>query len=138
MNAITVSVTVPTTATKAWHYYTEAEHVVNWNFASEEWHCPKAVNDLRVGGEFVITMAAKNGDMSFDMEGSYDKVEAPHRLAYTLTDKRKVQVEFSENGDGTKVDISFDPDESNPEDTQRSGWQAIAENYKAYVSRMEE
>ena len=134
---ITVATTVPTTPEKAWHYYTEAEHVVNWNFASEDWHCPKAVNDLRVGGEFLITMAAKDGEMSFDMEGTYDKVDAPHHLAYTLTDKRKVKVEFSENGDGTDVSISFGPESSTPEEDQRKGWQAIADNYKAYVSRME-
>ena len=136
-NPLTVTTTVPTTAEAAWHYYTEAEHVVNWNFASEDWHCPKAVNDLRVGGDFLITMAAKNGEMSFDMEGTYDKVDAPHHLAYTLTDKRKVQVKFSETSEGTEVKISFDAEASNPEEVQRAGWQAIANSYHAYVSRME-
>ncbi len=91
---LTAKTTVPASPKEAWHYYTEAEHVINWNFASEDWHCPKAVNDLREGGEFVITMAAKDGSMSFDMEGTYDKVDAPRRLAYTLTDKRKGECGF--------------------------------------------
>ena len=135
--SLTVATTVPATADTAWHYYTEAEHVINWNFASEDWHCPKAVNDLRVGGTFLITMAAKEGDMSFDMEGIYDEVKAPQHLAYTLTDKRKVRVEFAESDGRTEVKITFDPEPNTAEDQQRKGWQAIADSYRAYVTRME-
>ena len=49
-DAITVNTTVNADQSATWHYYTESEHVINWNFASEDWHCPTAINDLRVGG----------------------------------------------------------------------------------------
>ncbi|NJC27842.1 SRPBCC domain-containing protein [Neolewinella antarctica] len=134
---LTVTTTVPVTPKKAWSYYTEAEHVINWNFASEDWHCPKAINDLRVGGDFIITMAAKDGSMTFDMEGTYDKVDSPEHLAYTLTDKRKVAVDFKGGGSETEVTITFDPADKQSDEQQTHGWEGIANNFKAYVTKME-
>ena len=132
---ILVSATVPVDAEKAWHYYTEAEHVINWNFASADWHCPKAVNDLRVGGEFTITMASKDGEMSFDLEGTYDRVERPRLIAYTLKNGREVSVEFAAEGsDATGVAVSFEPEGDNDHEAQREGWQHILDNYVSYVA----
>ena len=134
---ITVKTTVATTPEKAWHYYTEAEHVINWNFASKDWHCPAAVNDLRVGGDFKITMAAKDGSMEFDMEGTYDEVEPYEHIAYTLSNGRKVSVDFAAQDESTAVDVTFDPESDNPREHQRDGWQAILDNYGRYVAREE-
>ncbi len=133
-NAITVSTQVSVPLEKAWHYYTEAEHVINWNFASPDWHCPAAVNDLREGGDFKITMAAKDGSMKFDLEGTYDEV-SPHRLiAYTLSNGRKVTVGFAKTDDGTEVEVQFEPEEGQDQEDQRSGWQGILDNYRSYTS----
>ena len=134
---ITVKTTVATSPEKAWHYYTEAEHVINWNFASKDWHCPAAVNDLRVGGDFKITMAAKDGSMEFDMVGTYDEVEPYNHIAYTLSNGRKVSVTFADEQEQTAVDVTFDPEGDNPRDQQRDGWQAILDNYGSYVAREE-
>lgn len=136
-NALTVSTTVAADAKATWHYYTEAEHVINWNFASEDWHCPKAVNDLRVGGEFIVTMAAKDGDMSFDLEGTYDEVNAPKHIAYTLTNGRKVSVDFQENGAETEVTVQFEPEGDNSGKEQTDNWQGILDNFKKYVRTLE-
>ena len=133
---VETDVAVPQSA--AWHYYTEAEHVINWNFASEDWHCPKAVNDLRVGGEFVITMAAKDGSMEFDMEGTYDEVHAEDHIAYTLSDDRHVTVDFVDKGDSTHVKLTFDAEPSQDTDMQQKGWQAILNNFKRYAEAQHE
>ena len=37
---------------KVWSAWTEPQHITKWNFAIPEWHCPKASNDLRVGGKY--------------------------------------------------------------------------------------
>lgn len=136
-NAITVSATVKAPKNKTWTYYTESEHVVNWNFASDEWHCPKAVNDLSVGGDFLITMAARDGSMSFDLEGTYDEVDSPDHIAYTLANGRQVTVDFSESEDGTAVAVKFEPEEDNSPEQQREGWQSILNNFRRYAHKME-
>jgi uncharacterized protein YndB with AHSA1/START domain len=35
-----------------WDCFTNPKHIIHWNFASPDWHCPKATNDLIEGGEF--------------------------------------------------------------------------------------
>ena len=46
-------------------------NVMNWNNASDDWYCPKAENDLKEGGKFAFTMAAKDGSFSFDFGGDF-------------------------------------------------------------------
>jgi len=120
-NAITVEVTVAANSAKAWDYFTKPEHIVNWNFASPDWHCPKSSNDVRVGGKMVSTMAARDGSMSFDFEAVYTEVREHEFLAYTMPDGRQVEVKFESNGETTRVIETFDPENMNPLDLQRGG-----------------
>jgi uncharacterized protein YndB with AHSA1/START domain len=43
----------------------------NWNFADPSWHCPKAENDLTIGGKYLARMEAKDGSFGFDFEAIY-------------------------------------------------------------------
>jgi len=43
-----------------WKMWTTPEHICNWNFAGDDWHCPAARIDLVVGGSFTFTMAARH------------------------------------------------------------------------------
>jgi uncharacterized protein YndB with AHSA1/START domain len=45
---------------KVWEMFTTPEHICNWNFAGDDWHCPAAQLDLTVGGSFTFTMAARH------------------------------------------------------------------------------
>lgn len=118
---------------KVWQYWSEPEHIVNWNHASDDWHSPKAENDLRTGGRFVSTMAAKDGSMSFDFEGVYDEVIPQQRIAYTMADGRKVEVTFKSNDDSTEVIEAFEAENIHSLEMQQAGWQAILDNFKKYV-----
>lgn len=129
---ITVSTDINTPLEKAWNMYNEPEHVIRWNAASPDWHCPKAENELRPGGKFSYTMSARDGSMSFDFEGQYDKVEEKKYLAYQLIDGREVTVEFSENAGMTRISQTFDTENINDVEMQRAGWQAILNNFRAY------
>lgn len=60
MEKITVRATVHTTILNAWNYYTRPEHIMRWNFAADNWHCPHVINDVKVGGEFIARMEAKD------------------------------------------------------------------------------
>jgi uncharacterized protein YndB with AHSA1/START domain len=116
-----------------WQYFTDPEHVVHWNNASSDWHTPKAENDLQVGGKFSYTMAAKDGSFSFDFWGVYDMVKENQLLEYTLGDNRKVSVAFISVGDDSKIVETFEPENENPIEMQKGGWQSILDNFKKYV-----
>lgn len=47
---INVNAIINADVTKVWEYYTNPIHIVHWNFADVSWHCPKASNELMVGG----------------------------------------------------------------------------------------
>ncbi len=47
MNAITVSTTVNAPLDHVWNVRNSPEHITQWCFASDDWHAPKAENDLR-------------------------------------------------------------------------------------------
>src|SRR5436190_18806807 len=93
--AITVETTVNAPVEKVWKNWNEPKHITQWSYASDDWHTPYAENDLKTGGTFKSTMAAKDGSMSFDFEGVYSNVDKHKEIAYTIADGRKVKVVFS-------------------------------------------
>ena len=131
--AITVETVVKAPVEKVWNYWSAPEHITKWCQASDDWHAPKAENDLRVDGKFSTTMAAKDGSVSFDFGGVYTNVEEYKTIEYAMGDGRKVQIQFSGQGDETKVTETFDPENTNPIEMQRGGWQAILDNFKKHV-----
>ena len=130
--AITVEATIKASAEKVWKYWAEPQHITRWCNASDDWHAPHAENDLRVDGKFKTTMAAKDGSMSFDFEGVYTNIQEHKLIEYTIGDGRKVKITFSSQGDETKVVETFEPENINPLEMQRGGWQAILDNFKKY------
>lgn len=130
---ITVETTVNVPMEKAWKIWTTPDDIVKWNNASEDWHSPKAENDLRVGGKFVYRMEAKDGSFGFDFYGMYDEVKPNELLSYTLGDERKVTITFKGDETQTIVAETFEAETTNPIELQQSGWQAILNNFKNYV-----
>ncbi len=130
---ITVAATVNAPIEKVWAYFTQPSHIMQWNQASDDWHCPNAVNDLRKGGKFSSTMAAKDGSFSFDFWGIYDEVLENELLMYTMGDGRKATVTFASNGDITEITTTFEAEDENPVEMQRGGWQAILNNFKKHT-----
>ncbi len=127
---ITVSTTIDTNLKHAWQVYTLPEFIIRWNHASDDWECPVSTNELRVDGKFVSTMRAKDKSVSFDIGGSYTKIVEYKEIFYTMDDGRKAEVSFDEVKDSIVVTVKFDPENENPEEMQRSGWQAILDNFK--------
>jgi uncharacterized protein YndB with AHSA1/START domain len=132
---ITVSVKIDAPVEKVWNYFTQPEHIVKWNFASDDWHSPSAENDLTVNGLFKYNMAAKDGSFSFDFWGNYTQIETHKTIAYTMGDGRKAILHFTENNNETEIVEMFDPESQNPEEMQQMGWQAILNNFKKYVEQ---
>lgn len=130
---ITIESIVNAPLDKVWECWTKPEHITQWSFASDDWHTPRAENDLRTGGSFSSRMESKNGSMGFDFGGVYDEVRNHEYIEYTMGDGRNVKTTFSQEGSGTKVVESFEAESSNPVEMQRAGWQAILDNFKKYT-----
>ena len=130
---ITVEVTVNAPVGKVWEAWTKPEHIVKWNFATDDWYSPWAKADFREGGSFSARMEAKDGSMGFDFGGIYDVIRNNEFIEYTMGDDRKVQVEFSSSGNQTKVVETFDAENTHSLELQKNGWQAILDNFKKYV-----
>lgn len=130
---LTIATTINATPKKVWDYWTQPEHIIKWNFASDDWHCPKAENDLRAGGKMCSRMEAKDGSFGFDFEAIYDEVKYQEKITYTMLDGRVATTKFEDLDGKTKVTTTFDPETQNPVEMQRDGWQAIINNFKNYV-----
>jgi uncharacterized protein YndB with AHSA1/START domain len=132
---ITVEIHVNAPIEKIWKFWTKPEYIIKWNNASEDWHTPRAENDLRIGGKFLSRMEAKDGSFGFDFEGIYDEVATNKKISYTLLDGRKVDVTFSQTEKGVKIAETFEAENENSIELQKQGWQAILNNFKTYVEK---
>ena len=131
-NRITVAATIDADAKKAWDYYTQPEHITQWNFAAPSWHCPSATNNMVVGGKYFARMEARDGSFGFDFEAIYDEINSGQSFTYSFGD-RTLTVEFKSLINQTEVIIVFDPEDENPIEMQKGGWQSILDNFKNYT-----
>lgn len=130
---VTVVATISADRKKVWEYWTRPEHITNWNFAADDWQCPIAENDLRVGGKYSARMEARDGSFGFDFVAIYDEVVDQKKMTYTMEDGRLATTEFESLGGETKITTTFDAENQNPVEMQKLGWQAIMNNFKKYV-----
>jgi uncharacterized protein YndB with AHSA1/START domain len=132
MEKIKVQTIIAANKPTVWDYYTQPEHITKWNFANNDWCCPTASNDLKVGGRYFARMEAKDGSFGFDFEATYIEIKEGDGFSYEFAG-RIAQVEFNENNGLTEVTITFDPETENAIELQRQGWQAILNNFKHYT-----
>lgn len=135
MSKVTISVAIKAPIEKVWDKMNNPKDIEQWNTASEDWHCPKAENNLTVGGSLKSTMAAKDGSFSFEFEGIYDEIIPNKLIRYHLGDQRSVEIRFEEIGNEVIVTETFDPESQNPIEMQQQGWQAILNNFKKHVEQ---
>ena len=130
---ITVETVVKADLDRVWDAYNNPDDIVQWNSAQEDWHTTHSKVDLREGGTFLSRMEAKDGSEGFDFEGTYTRI-VPHKtIEYRMSDGREVEVEFAERAGGVLVKETFDAETENPPELQRTGWQAILDNFGRHV-----
>lgn len=129
---INIKVTVSADKQKVWDYYTQPEHITKWNFADPSWHCPTATNDIKIGGRYLARMEAKDGSFSFDFDAVYIDIRQGEGFTYEFGG-RQATVELKATNGQTEVTVTFDPETENSIELQRSGWQAILDNFKNYT-----
>jgi len=133
---ITISTTIQVSVDQAWYVLNEPQHIMQWLHASDDWYCPQATNDVRVGGELRCRMAARDASYEFELVGRYTHVAPQHQLTYVMEDGRVVTTRLEPIADGVKIIQQFDPENENPIDMQREGWQAILNNLKVHAERV--
>jgi uncharacterized protein YndB with AHSA1/START domain len=132
---ITIACEIANSPEAIWTYYTQPEHITNWNFASDDWHCPAAHNDLKVGGLYRVRMEAKDGSFGFDLEATYQSIVLGHSFTYIMSDQREVSFRLTQRDTLTHVEITFEAENMNPIEMQREGWQSILNNFKKYAEQ---
>lgn len=130
---ISIEITVDAPLERVWQAWTSPRDIIHWNFASDDWCCPRADVDLQEGGKFDYRMEAKDGSIGFDMEGVFTAIQPQKSIQYNLTDGRKVNVEFSETPSGVLVHETFEAETENSTELQRVGWLSILDNFRRHV-----
>lgn len=67
---------------KVWRALTQPEALKQWMGPSDDFKCPIAETDLRVGGRYHIGMQSPDGEMH-DVTGVYREVVPSQKLVYT-------------------------------------------------------
>ena len=132
---ISIETEIKATATTVWEAWVTPEDITSWNFAIDEWHCPRAEINLALGGKFKYRMEAKDGSMGFDFEGTFTQVTPKNSIHFALQDNRVVTVEFIETASGVRVVETFDAEDENSAVQQKQGWQNILNNFRKHVER---
>jgi uncharacterized protein YndB with AHSA1/START domain len=121
---------------KVWDLWTDPAHIAEWNNMSEQWHTPRAENDLRVNGRLFLRMELKDGSDGFDYICFYDDIVTNQKISHTATDNRKTTVLFFATENGVRLTETFDPETKTPLDIQQAFCQSILNNFKAYVENL--
>ncbi len=135
LKPIEVSVFVKRSLKDVWRHLLNPTSIQQWNQASEDWETSHAKVDLRIGGQYLAHMKAKDGSAGFDFIAVFTKIEPYKSYTYIMDDGRKVTVKLVEKNQGVKVIETFDPEAENPLAFQRAGWQAILDSFKHFVER---
>ncbi len=130
---ISIETEIQAPLTRVWDAWVTPEDITSWNFAIDDWCCPKAEINLEVGGHFNYRMEAKGGSMGFDFEGEFTEITPCKDIHFKLEDGREVKVEFMEIENGVKVIESFEAEDENSAEQQRQGWLSILNNFKKHV-----
>jgi uncharacterized protein YndB with AHSA1/START domain len=142
MSQLSVSVLINAPLEKVWNAFWQPEAIMQWNHASDDWHCPKSISEEpKVGGIFTNTFAAKDESFQFDFTAKYDEVIPMKKLVFTMGEMkeyfldagRKVEVTFEEENDGIRVTEVFDAEDIHSHEMQIAGWQAILDNFQKYA-----
>jgi uncharacterized protein YndB with AHSA1/START domain len=132
---ITVSAIINAPIDKVWDAFTNPTHIIHWNFASDDWCCPWATNDMQVGGKYCARMESKDGKYGFEFEAIYDEVIVKNKITYT-GGGRQITTQFNNITKYTEVITTFDAETENPIELQKNGWQAILNNFKKYAEQL--
>lgn len=136
MEPIVLNIRILKPVEKVWDLYTKPEHITKWNVQSGEWNCPKVDVDFREGGHFRFTMLLKKFKFSYDIAGTYSRIDMHRHITMAMEDGREVNVDFQPlDAATTDITYSFMPRKGLSWRTQRENWYNILDNFHKYAER---
>lgn len=130
---ISIETEVNAPLSEVWNAWVTPEDITQWNFAIDEWCCPRAEIHLEPGGRFNYRMEVRDGSVGFDFEGQFIAIRPHQSIQFKLEDDREVTVEFVEGENGVRVIETFEAEDENSAKQQREGWLGILDNFKKHV-----
>jgi len=130
---ISVQTIINASIEKVWELWTLPQHIIKWNYPSQEWHTTFAENNLSINGKFKYTMQAKDQSTGFDFEGIYTNLKDFSLIEYQLFDNRKGSIHFEENNGLVTISEIFEPNIHDSENMQIEWCQAVIDNFKKYA-----
>ena len=130
---ITIETVAKAKLNKVWDTWNNPADIKQWNTAQDDWHTTRSTVDLREGGKFLWRMEAKDGSEGFDFEGTYTRIVPQKLIEYRMSDGREVKNEFVERAGDVLEKVTFDAENENPPEVQRTGWQTILDNFGRHV-----
>jgi uncharacterized protein YndB with AHSA1/START domain len=132
MQKIKVEILVNSNINKVWECWNNPKDIKGWAFASDDWECPYAENDFKIGGRFLNKMKAKDNSVGFDFTGTYTEIIELQKIKYemdTLDEKdeaRECEIFFTDLGNNTtKIEEVFDSENVNDLEMQKNGKGAV-------------
>ncbi|MFM8595742.1 MAG: SRPBCC domain-containing protein, partial [Flavobacteriales bacterium] len=105
---IEVKATIHASLDQVWEKWTQAQHIIHWNFAHESWCCPSAEVDFKEGGSSNYRMEAKDGSFGFNLIAVFLTIDPKQSILSTLEDGRKVSVQFTAENNQTTITQQFE------------------------------
>ena len=90
---ITVQTTINSPIERVWGAYTTPADITRWNFASDDWCCPSAEADLRVGGTYKARMEPKDRSLGFDFVAIYEELQPNRVLTLAMAERTTFALE---------------------------------------------
>jgi len=133
---ILISRTVSAPIERVFQAFLDPADLLHWHHATDGWTTPHAVTDPVAGGAFNIGFRSPDGSQGFEFGGTYDEIDPPKRIVYTIGDGRKVWIDFKPVGDKTQVDLTLTLEDVHGETQQRDGWTGMLENLDRYLASL--
>ncbi len=130
---ITVQAETKASLASLWSAATTPEAIQVWNAATDDWHCPSAEVDLRVGGKMKSRMESIDGRRGFDFTATFTAIEPHQRLEYQLSDGRTVELTMKEKEQLVHVQQTFDAEGDIDPEQQKIGWQSLMDSFVSFA-----
>lgn len=126
--------TFPASRSRVFKAWTEPEELRKWWKLGEGWKLTAAEVNLKVGGDYRISLESTQGEPAHTVIGTFQEVKVPEKLVYTWTvedprlreEESRVTVEFHERGTSTEVVVTHDRLlQRESRQNTRMGWEQV-------------
>ncbi len=114
--SLTIRRTINAPQQRVFEAWTQEEHLKHWWRCNPAWKTDLAEVDLKVGGNYRLSMHDPEAGQSHVCRGEFREIDPPRKVVYTWfweppgmeMDETLVTVEFLEQGDSTEIVLTHE------------------------------